>query len=147
MSGAVDLSAFKERATAPPPPRNTSGDGAVSAVSGAVIEVTEENFESEVLLKSSQVPVIVNIGGRAYEPSVVFTEVLESFAARAGGKWILANVDVDVSPRIAQAFGVQSVPTVVAVAAGQPLADFQALSQRRSSASGSTQSSKLSRAS
>ena len=53
MSGAVDLSAFKERATAPPPPRNTSGDGAVSAVSGAVIEVTEENFESEVLLKSS----------------------------------------------------------------------------------------------
>jgi len=125
MSGAVDLSAFKERATAPPPPRNTSGDGAVSAVSGAVIEVTEENFESEVLLKSSQVPVIVNIGGRAYEPSVVFTEVLESLAARAGGKWILANVDVDVSPRVAQAFGVQSVPTVVAVAAGQPLADFQ----------------------
>ncbi|KIM15757.1 hypothetical protein QV65_20325, partial [Rhodococcus erythropolis] len=80
MSGAVDLSAFKERATAPPPPRNTSGDGAVSAVSEAVIEVTEENFESEVLLKSSQVPVIVNIGGRAYEPSVVFTEVLESLA-------------------------------------------------------------------
>src|SRR3546814_17753182 len=99
MGGAVDLSAFKERATAPPPPRNTSGDGAVSAVSGAVIEVTEENFESEVLLKSSQVPVIVNIGGRAYEHSVVFPEVLDSFAARAGGKWFNSTLDADVSPQ------------------------------------------------
>ncbi|WP_092808750.1 tetratricopeptide repeat protein [Rhodococcus globerulus] len=124
MSGAVDLSALKERATAPPP-RNPSGDGAVSAANGFVIEVTEANFEAEVLVKSSQVPVIVNLGGRAYEPSVVFTEVLERLAAQAGGQWILANVDVDVSPQIAQAFGIQSVPTVVAVAAGQPLADFQ----------------------
>ncbi|MCJ0903129.1 tetratricopeptide repeat protein [Rhodococcus sp. ARC_M6] len=124
MSGAVDLSALKERATAPPP-RKPSGDGAVSALPGTVIDVNEVNFESEVLVKSSQVPVIVNLGGRAYEPSVVFTEVLERFAAQAGGQWILANVDVDVSPQIAQAFGIKSVPTVVAVAAGQPLADFE----------------------
>lgn len=124
MSGAVDLSAFKERATAPPP-RKPSGDGAVSAPASAVVEVTEANFETDVLVRSSQVPVIVNLGGRAYEPSVIFTEVLERFAAQAGGQWILANVDVDVSPQIAQAFGIQSVPTVVAVAAGQPLADFQ----------------------
>ncbi|WP_424809579.1 co-chaperone YbbN [Rhodococcus sp. 27YEA15] len=129
MSGAVDLSALKERATAPPSrPAAAASSGAQSgavATPGAVVEVTEQNFEAEVLAKSNQVPVIVNIGGRAYEPSVVFTEVLEAHAARAAGQWILANVDVDVSPRIAQAFGVQSIPTVIAVAAGQPLADFQ----------------------
>ncbi|MGA9870184.1 MAG: tetratricopeptide repeat protein, partial [Rhodococcus sp. (in: high G+C Gram-positive bacteria)] len=40
-------------------------------------------------------------------------------------RWVHARVDVDSNPQIAQAFGVQAIPTVVAVAAGQPLADFQ----------------------
>ncbi|MDT5276851.1 MAG: putative thioredoxin, partial [Mycobacterium sp.] len=41
--------------------------------------------------------------------------------------WSLASVNVDVAPRVAQIFGVQAVPTVVALAAGQPLSSFQGI--------------------
>jgi putative thioredoxin len=50
---------------------------------------------------------------------------LGSLAAQDGGKWSLATVNVDTTPRVAQIFGVQAVPTVVALAAGQPLSSFQ----------------------
>ena len=50
-----------------------------------------------------------------------------SLAAADGGKWSLATVNVDTTPRVAQMFGVQAVPTVVALAAGQPLASFQGM--------------------
>ena len=43
------------------------------------------------------------------------------------GKWSLATVNVDTTPRVAQMFGVQAVPTVVALAAGQPLSSFQGM--------------------
>jgi len=41
-----------------------------------------------------------------------------------GCTWILAKVDIDANPRIAQAFGVQSIPTVIALAGGQPVEAF-----------------------
>jgi putative thioredoxin len=50
--------------------------------------------------------------------------VLERLAQAANGAWILAKVDVDANPRIAQLFGVQSIPTVVAIAGGQPVEAF-----------------------
>lgn len=55
-------------------------------------------------------------------------QLAETFAALAdadGGKWAFATVNVDVVPQIAQAFGAKGVPTVVALAAGQPLASFE----------------------
>ncbi|MGH3999237.1 MAG: co-chaperone YbbN, partial [Pseudonocardiaceae bacterium] len=42
----------------------------------------------------------------------------------AGGAWVLAKIDVDANPRIAQLFGVQSIPTVIAIAGGQPIDAF-----------------------
>ena len=48
-------------------------------------------------------------------------------AAEDNGKWSLATVNVDVTPRVAQIFGVDAVPTVVALAAGQPLSSFQGI--------------------
>ncbi|MBV6758498.1 tetratricopeptide repeat protein [Rhodococcus opacus] len=131
MSGAVDLSALKERAAAPPPPAPApSGDGAAPAAPGGtgltpVIDVTEATFEAEVLVRSQQVPVVVDLWATWCEPCKQLSPLLEQLAHEAGGTWVLAKVDVDANPRIAQAFGVQSVPTVVAIAGGQPLADFQ----------------------
>ncbi|WP_435278560.1 tetratricopeptide repeat protein [Rhodococcus yananensis] len=123
MSGAVDLAPLKERASAPPPPP-PSADGAPGGIA-PIVDVTEVTFEAEVLQRSSQVPVIVDLWATWCEPCKQLSPVLEKLATEAAGRWVLAKVDVDANPRIAQAFGVQSVPTVVAVAAGQPLADFQ----------------------
>lgn len=87
--------------------------------------MTAATFEAEVLQRSSQVPVIVDLGSARSPQSVALTRQLGQLALEAGGTWIHARVDVDSNPQIAQAFGVQAIPTVVAVAGGQPLADFQ----------------------
>ena len=132
LSGAVDLSALKARAdavrTAPPgqqaaaPP---SPDGSPPAASGEfVIEATEETFQSEVAERSLQVPVIVDLWAEWCGPCKQLSPVLERLAKAAGGAWILAKIDVDANPRIAQLFGVQSIPTVVAIAGGQPVEAF-----------------------
>ena len=54
-------------------------------------------------------------------------DILSGLAAADNGKWSLASVNVDVAPRVAQIFGVEVVPTVVALAAGQPLSSFQGM--------------------
>ncbi|MFC4603326.1 co-chaperone YbbN [Rhodococcus kronopolitis] len=129
MSGAVDLSGFKAAAQAPPPSAQASATPASAEVGptglAAVVDVTEATFEAEVLERSTQVVVLVSLWSERSPSSVQFSGVLESLARAGAGDWVLARVDVDTNPRIAQAFGVQAIPTVVAVAAGQPLADFE----------------------
>ncbi|RZS39001.1 putative thioredoxin [Herbihabitans rhizosphaerae] len=133
MSRAVDLSALKARADAarttparpPQPAQGGDGDAPAPAPSSAnVIEVTEATFQAEVVERSLQVPVIVDLRADWAEPSQQLTPVLERLAAASGGTWLLAKIDVDASPRVAQVFGAQSVPTVVAVAGGQPVDAF-----------------------
>lgn len=129
LSGAVDLSALKARAeaaskAAAAPPR-AAGDGAGAPATGAfVIEVTEATFQADVVDRSLQVPVIVDLWAEWCEPCKQLSPVLERLANAANGAWILAKVDVDANPRIAQLFGVQSIPTVVAIAGGQPVEAF-----------------------
>jgi putative thioredoxin len=121
MSGAVDLSVLKERAQAPQPPAGPGGD----APAGVIFQVTEENFETAVLQRSNEVPVVVALVSGRSPASLELADLLAQLANDDAGKWVLGVVEVDASMRIAQAFGVQAIPTVVAVAAGQPLADFQ----------------------
>ena len=120
MSGAVDLSALKQ----PPAAGGDSrGEGPASASAG--VEVNEANFEDEVLLRSNQVPVVVLLWSPRSEVCLQLADILSGLAAADNGKWALASVNVDVSPRVAQIFGVEVVPTVVALGAGQPLSSFQ----------------------
>jgi putative thioredoxin len=116
MAGAVDLSGLKQRASA--------DEGNAAGPTGGV-EITEANLEAEVLVRSSQVPVVVVLWSPRSEGSVQLADALAGLAAADGGKWSLATVNVDVVPRVAQMFGVQAIPTVVALAAGQPLSSFQ----------------------
>ena len=116
-AGAVDLSALKQRAQQP-------ASGGPTAPSGG-LEVTEANFEAEVLVRSGQVPVVVVLWSPRSDTSVQLAEELGTLAADDNGTWSLATVNVDVVPRVAQMFGIEAVPTVVALAGGQPLASFQ----------------------
>jgi putative thioredoxin len=118
MAGAVDLSALKQRTASP-----SEGDGGAGKPSG--VEITEANLEAEVLVRSSQVPVVVLLWSPRSEASAQLGDMLAQLAAADGGKWSLATVNVDAVPRVAQMFGVQAVPTVVALGAGQPLSSFQ----------------------
>ena len=125
MAGAVDLSGLKQRAQQKASAAGAAGPG-TSAAPGTT-EVTEANFESEVLLRSDEVPVVVLLWSPRSDACVELLETLAGLAAEDAGKWSLAAVNVDVTPRVAQIFGVEAVPTVVALAAGQPLSSFQGL--------------------
>src|ERR1700758_2076294 len=120
MAGAVDLSALKQRATQPGEAGSTPGGQ-------AGIDITEANFEAEVLARSNEVPVVVALGSPRSDASRQLVESLANLASADSGKWSLASVNVDAAPRVAQIFSVQAVPTVVAVGAGQPISSFQGL--------------------
>lgn len=117
LAGAVDLSALKQ-----PPP--SAGAAPAGGAPGGV-EITEANIEAEVILRSSQLPVVVLLWSPRSEASAQLGQLLSGLADADGGKWALATVNVDVVPRVGQMFGVQAIPTVVALAGGQPLSSFQ----------------------
>lgn len=125
MAGAVDLSGLKSRAdaaakAAQQPPGE---DGGAAESHAAIVEATESNFQ-EVVEKSLQVPVVVDLWATWCEPCKQLSPALEKLAREYNGAFLLAKVDVDANPRIAQLFQVQSVPMVIAIAGGQPVDGF-----------------------
>ncbi|MCK2244845.1 MULTISPECIES: tetratricopeptide repeat protein [unclassified Crossiella] len=132
LAGAVDLSALKARADAAArqPSRPAAAEpGAPTSPGDAgdsewVIDVTEADFQAKVVERSLEIPVVIDLWATWCEPCKQLSPVLERLAKAANGTWLLAKVDVDTNPRIAQLFGVQSVPTVVAIAGGQPVDAF-----------------------
>ncbi|ORB88844.1 thioredoxin family protein [Mycobacterium persicum] len=123
MAGAVDLSGLKQRAQQ----SAATGGGAGRAPSAqpGVVEISETNFEDEVIARSDEVPVVVLLWSPRSDVCVDLLDTLSGLAATDQGTWQLATVNVDVAPRVAQIFGVQAVPTVVALAAAQPISSFQ----------------------
>lgn len=120
FSRAVDLSALKRPAA---PAVAAAGPAAGAPAANAVV-VTEANFPTEVVEKSMQVLVLVDLGSSRSPVSAKVSAMMDRLVGAHGGSIVLARVDADTQPRIAQAFGVQTIPTVIAVAAGQPVDAF-----------------------
>lgn len=121
MSGAVDLAAVKARseaaaraAEAPPP-----------AAGAVVVDVTEASFQAEVLDRSFQVPVLIDLWADWCQPCKLLSPILERLATDDGGSWVLAKIDVEANPRISQALQVQGIPAVFAVIGGQLVPGFE----------------------
>jgi putative thioredoxin len=124
MARAVDLSALKARPQASPPPSAAAGDASARAGGTAVVDVTEATFQAQVLERSMQVPVVLDLWAEWCGPCKQLSPVLESLANEGGGSWVLAKIDVDANPAIAQALRVQGIPAVKAVFQGQLVAEF-----------------------
>lgn len=121
MAGAVDLAAVKARTEA----AARAAEAPAPAADQFVVDVTEATFQAEVLDRSFQVPVLIDLWAEWCEPCKQLSPMLERLATAAGGTWVLAKIDVDANPRISQALQVQSIPTVFAVIGGQLVPGFQ----------------------
>jgi putative thioredoxin len=131
MSGVVDLAAVKaateakakaEQARAQ---RQDAGADTAAPASPLVIEVTEETFESDVLQRSAEVPVVISFWADQAEQSKQLNAVLERLVAEYRGRFVLGTAEVYANQLLFQQFGVQGVPAVFAVLAGQAMPLFQ----------------------
>ncbi|GEN78391.1 tetratricopeptide repeat protein [Actinotalea fermentans] len=113
LHGAVDLAALR-RPT--PPPGGPTAEGAPA--SGAVVDVTEASFAG-VVERSTTVPVVVALWSASDPVSSTVVRTLADLATELAGRFLLARVEVERAPQVAQAVGSQTGATVAAVVRGQ----------------------------
>jgi putative thioredoxin len=89
-----------------------------------MIDVTDEDFEQQVVEKSNEVPVVIDLWAPWCEPCKTLGPLLEKVIDAQGGKVIGVKINVDENPGVSQAFKVQSIPMVIAFKDGQAVDGF-----------------------
>ncbi|MCV0333553.1 tetratricopeptide repeat protein [Microbacterium sp. STF-2] len=117
LRGAVDLSSLRNRPASP-------AEGApAQGLPDVVVDATDETF-GQILELSRTVPVVVDLWAEWCGPCKQLSPIIEKVTRELGGRVLLAKVDVDANPQLAQSFRAQSIPMVVALIAGQPVPMF-----------------------
>ena len=89
-----------------------------------MIDVTDATFQSDVLDRSQDVPVVVDLWAEWCGPCRTLGPILERVVGETGGQVALAKVDIDSNPQVAAAFQVQSIPAVFAISQGKVVDSF-----------------------
>lgn len=110
--GAIDLGALADR--------NDEAQGGFEPF----ITVTEANVEKDIFERSMQIPVVLLIGTPRSPDSESLKAQFEKLAAGQRA-FLVGYLDADATPQVAQAMGVRVLPTVVALAGGRPVANFE----------------------
>jgi putative thioredoxin len=123
--GAIDLSGLGQR-----PAGGAAGAAGPAGAAGSAgrsydVDVTEASFQADVIERSLQFPVVVEFWSGRSPASQDLGEMLRRLATEYDGKFLLARIDIDRNPGLAQAVGVQAVPLVIGVLRGQVVPLFQ----------------------
>ena len=89
-----------------------------------IIDVITDNFMTDVIEQSKETPVIVDFWAPWCEPCKQLTPIIERIIKEKNGKIILAKMNIDESPEVAQQLKIQSIPAVMAFNDGQPMDGF-----------------------
>lgn len=89
-----------------------------------MVDVTDATFQTDVLEQSMRTPVVIDLWATWCQPCVSLGPIIERVVAATNGKVVLAKVDVDANPQIANAFKVQSIPAVFAMDQQRIVAEF-----------------------
>ena len=108
----------------PGAPGMPGGRPPVVEVPSLVVDVTDAMFE-QVAQLSAVVPVVFDLWAEWCQPCKTLSPIIEKVTREFAGRVLLAKVDVDANPGLAQAFQAQSIPTVVALIGGRPVPLFQ----------------------
>ena len=88
------------------------------------IDVTDTSFQTDVIDRSATTPVVVDLWAPWCGPCKTLGPILEKVVGETGGQVVLAKVNVDENPKVSQAFQVQGIPAVYAVAGGKVVDGF-----------------------
>ncbi len=94
------------------------------SLSEYILDVDEAGFESQVVLRSHELPVVVDFWAPWCSPCTYLSPILERQAIEAGGSFVLAKINVDESPNLSIRYGVQGIPAVKAFREGEVKAEF-----------------------
>ena len=103
---------------------NSNSENVSMNGNSVIIEVITENFMTDVIEQSKETPVIVDFWAPWCEPCKQLTPIIEKIIKEKNGKVILAKMNIDESPEVAQQLKIQSIPAVMAFSDGQPVDGF-----------------------
>ena len=90
-----------------------------------VVDVSAENFQSDVVEKSMQIPVLLEFYADAAEPSQQLAPLLRQLAQEYQGKFLLARVDIQANQQVVQQLGVRTLPTIKIISQGKMVQDLE----------------------
>ncbi|WP_017615215.1 tetratricopeptide repeat protein [Nocardiopsis salina] len=128
-NSAVDLGARKAAMEREAKQRAAESTGRTNPYA---VNIDESNFQTEVLERSVNLPVVLAVLAGWSEQSSQVEAALDNLSLRSGGNWYLAKVDSEASPRVTQALQVQSAPAILVAIQGQvmPLAQGPATEEQ-----------------